>query len=106
MNRWRTLKRSTNRDTDHAAVVQRLRAIGASVEEIMRPLDLLVGHRGVTMLVEIKGAVGPRGGKSKRGQKLRDSQERFIFEWNGAPPIVVTLDDCVAQVEAAADRGK
>ncbi len=106
MNRWRTLQRSTNKDTDHDAVVAKLRALGATVVESFKPLDLLVGYLGVTMLVEIKGAPGPRGGRSKRGQKLRDSQSDFIATWQGAPPLVVTLADCVEQVEAEMRRAR
>lgn len=102
MNRWRNLQRPTNKDEDHDEVVKRLRAIGATVVEIFKPLDLLVGYQGVTMLLEIKGKLGPRGGKSKRGQKLRDTQQDFIDTWQGAAPLVVTLDTCVAAVEEAA----
>jgi hypothetical protein len=81
-----------------------LRAIGASVEIVGQPLDLLVGHRGVNIIVEVKQPPGPRGGTSKHGQKLNEKQAAFRDTWRGAPPLTVTLADCVAQVEAEADR--
>lgn len=104
MNRWRTLAKATNKDADHDAVVALLRAHGATVVEIYKPLDLLVGYRGVTMLLEVKSPAGRRGGKSRSGQKLRDSQVEFIALWRGAPPLVVTINDCVQQMQAEAVR--
>jgi len=95
---------TTRPDADAAAVVAALRKVGASVFVSGRPLDLIVGLDGVTMLVEVKGRPGPRGGASGAGQKLRDSQVAFIESWRGAPPLVVTLDDCVDRVLATAGR--
>lgn len=101
MRRW---SNTTRPDRDAAAVVAALRKIGASVFVSGRPLDLIVGLDGVTMLVEVKAPPGPRGGASKDGQQLRPSQTEFIDSWRGAPPLVVTLDDCVERVLVAAGR--
>lgn len=97
-------KNATRPDADSDAVVRQLRGIGASVFVSGRPLDLIVGFRGVTMLVEVKAKPGVRGGTSKSGQRLRESQEKFIAEWKGAAPLVVTLDDCVERVIEEAHR--
>jgi hypothetical protein len=104
-NRWRTLGRPTRKDEDHDSVVARLRAMGATTDDIFRPLDLLVGFRGVTMLVEVKAPLGPRGGgTAKDGQALSDRQQTFVDSWHGAAPLVVTLADCAEKVLAEAER--
>jgi hypothetical protein len=61
-------------DANQEAIVSALRAAGAKVWIIKLPVDLLVGFRGVTFLVEIKD--GPR----KRLTKL---QEDFFANWTG-----------------------
>ena len=101
---FRRARYSDHLDTDALEVARTLRAIGASVEHIGRPLDQLVGYRGVTMLVEVKQPPGPRGGKSAKGQKLRATQEEFIANWRGAKPLVVTRENCVAMVLHEARR--
>jgi hypothetical protein len=61
-------------DANQEAVVSALRAAGAYVWIIGLPVDLLVGYKGHTWLVEIKD--GPR----KRLTKL---QEDFFKSWAG-----------------------
>lgn len=91
-------------DRDAPEVAKKLRAAGATVRHIGDPLDLLVGLDGVTMLVEVKQPPGPKGGTSDHGQKLTENQVEFIDRWRGAPPLVVTVLDCVAKVRAEAAR--
>lgn len=43
-------------DGTQAAIIQALRAAGASVEVLKQPLDLLVGFRGAWALVECKSS--------------------------------------------------
>lgn len=98
---WRN---KTRADKGQAEIVLDLRRIGASVEVIGHPLDLLVGLHGVTLLVEVKRPPGPKGGRSGSGQHLRDTQKRFIESWRGSTPLVVTELDAVEQVVAAVER--
>jgi hypothetical protein len=62
-------------DSTQAAIVQALRAIGAYVDVIGDPVDLLVGFRGKTYLAECKTEDG----------KLTESQRLFVAAWRGAP---------------------
>lgn len=93
---WRNRTRG---DRGSDTVVAALRAVGASVFVVGRPLDLLVGLDGVTMLVEVKASDGP---PSKRA--LSPSQEKFIEEWKGGTPLVVDERNCVAVVLRAVGR--
>lgn len=86
---------ATRPDTDQPEIVKRLKQAGFSVELIGRPLDLLIGREGVTLLAEVKGRPGPKGGVSGKGRQLRDSQRKFIEEWRGSRPLVLVLDSCV-----------
>jgi len=67
-------------DANQDAVVSALRAAGARVEVISRPVDLLVGIRGKLALFEIKD-----GDKVKSAQKKTSAQEKFFAEWAGYP---------------------
>jgi hypothetical protein len=56
------------RDGNEAAIVDALRAAGATVTRLgdAGVPDLLVGYRGSTLLLEIKLPLGARGGKAQR----------------------------------------
>lgn len=62
-------------DANQESIVSALRAAGAYVWIIGLPVDLLVGYKNHTFLVEIKD--GPR----KRLTKL---QEDFFANWSGS----------------------
>ena len=98
---WRNRTRA---DADQGAIVRLLRRAGASVSVIGHPLDLLVGWQGVTLLVEVKQAAGPRGGTSQSGQRLRESQAKFVESWRGSPPLVVSAGDALAVISAECER--
>jgi hypothetical protein len=61
-------------DANQANIVASLRAAGAYVWIIGLPVDLLVGYKNHTFLVEIKTT------SKKRLTKL---QEDFFLKWNG-----------------------
>ena len=68
------MRRAARVDANQEAVVSALRAAGAYVWIIGLPVDLLVGFRDRTYLMEIK--VGPR-------KKLTVLQEDFFNNWYG-----------------------
>ena len=74
-------------DANQAAIVAALRAAGASVWIVGLPVDLLVGFRGATVLLEIKTTVGKRAPKPAR---YTDLQREFLQSWRGGPVATVT----------------
>jgi hypothetical protein len=69
------------RDIAEPEVVSTLKQCGFSVERMDQPVDLLVGFRRKTFLVEVK--TGKR--------KLNENQRTFVAEWRGSE--IVTLRD-------------
>lgn len=62
-------------DANQAQIVSALRAAGAYVWIIGLPVDLLVGYKNYTFLVEIKD--GPK-------KRLTALQEDFFKNWSGS----------------------
>jgi hypothetical protein len=69
------MRRAARVDATQEAIVSALRAAGAYVWVIGLPVDLLVGYKNHTFLVECKS--GPR----KRFTKLQDN---FFENWSGS----------------------
>lgn len=69
------IRRAARIDANQTAVVNALRAAGAYVWIIGLPVDLLVGYKGHTFLVEIKN--GPR-------KRLTALQENLFNNWPGS----------------------
>ena len=69
------IRRAARIDANQTAVVSALRAAGAYVWIIGLPVDLLVGYKGHTFLVEVKN--GPR-------KRLTALQEDFFNNWYGS----------------------
>lgn len=84
-------------DANQAAIVNGLRAVGATVLSAHRAgsdvPDLIVGYQGVTYLMEIKTDEG----------RLSDGQRKVIGAWRGGPAVVVrTLDEAFRAIGAVA----
>jgi hypothetical protein len=62
-------------DKNQTQIISALRAVGAYVWIIGLPVDLLVGYKGHTFLVEVKN--GPR-------KRLTALQEDFFANWSGS----------------------
>lgn len=77
------------RDISEAEIVTALVGCGFSVERIDTPVDLIVGFRRRTFLVECKS------GK----RKLNENQTRFVSGWRGSD--VVVLRDAQEAVDWA-----
>jgi hypothetical protein len=74
-------------DANHHAIRDGLKARGASTYS-GGPLDLIVGFRGRTFLLEVKTAKG----------KIRPSQEAFLRAWSGHAAVVRTLDEALIAI--------
>ena len=74
-------------DRNQPAIVEELRGAGASVLLLHQVghgcPDVLIGWRGVNLLVEIKSDVG----------KLTDDEREFFDTWRGQVTIVRTVED-------------
>ena len=78
------MRRAAKVDGNQAIIVELLRKAGASVYVVGLPVDLLVGYRGITTLVEIKDPASRYG---KRG--LNDNQKEFVASWLGSPVVIL-----------------
>ena len=78
------MRRAARVDANQDAVVSALRAAGASVYVIGRPVDLAVGIRGTTILMEVKN---PESKYGKNG--ANENQLKFMATWNGGPVALV-----------------
>ena len=80
--------RAAKVDANHVQVVEALRAAGATVQSLAGVgkgvPDLLVGHQGHTLLMEVKD-----GDKSPSQRKLTEDQLKWHREWNGGTLAVV-----------------
>jgi Holliday junction resolvase len=80
--------RAAKVDANHVQVVEALRAAGATVQSLAvvgkGVPDLLVGHQGHTLLMEVKD-----GDKSPSKRKLTEDQLKWHREWNGGTLAVV-----------------
>lgn len=91
----RSFFRPAHRDAAEPAIVNALRAIGATVWPISGKdvPDLLVGYRGVTYLLEVKSRIEETGKDRKksylRTTKTSDGQKAFMESWKGGPARVV-----------------
>ena len=85
-------KYAAKTDANKREIVEALRAVGASVEELRVPLDLLVGYRGVTYPMEVKN----RTGKNKD----TPTQLKFYAEWRGNWLKVWTVEDALRGIGA------
>ena len=84
------MRRSASLDANHTEIVQKLRAIGATVVDLAKVghgcPDLLVGWRGRTYLMEVKTIKG----------YIRATQDTFFAQWHGGSISVVrSFDDAL-----------
>ena len=68
------MRRAARIDANQTQVIEALRAAGAYVWIIGLPVDLLVGYKGHTMLMEVK--TGPK-------KPLTALQHAFFANWTG-----------------------
>lgn len=82
------LRRYANkRDANEGGIISAFEALGCLVYPQDKPCDLLVGCRGVVLLVEVKG---------KRGKLTR---EQAAFHANWPVHVVRSVDDAIALVQ-------
>ena len=78
-------------DANQNEIVNALRGKGASVRVVTQGdgiPDLLVGYRGVTILMEVKD-----GQKAPSARKLTEAEQKFFNGWEGGLLVVVNSAD-------------
>lgn len=83
------MRRLHRSDATQKAIVVALRAIGAQVYVVGRPLDLLVSYRRRTLLVECK---------AKGGKVRTEAQQKFVNEWQGEFHLVESPEQAITAV--------
>ena len=83
------LRHAKQTDSNQTDIVDGLREAGCTVSIIGRPVDLLVGFRGLNHLMEIKLPLGPQGGDPS---VRTPEQVTFFREWKGKVHEVRSLD--------------
>lgn len=71
------------RDAAEPEVVSTLQQCGFSVERLDKPVDLLIGFRGKTFLVEVKSSA------KGYGKSLNRNQQDFSDKWRGTPVVIL-----------------
>ena len=89
--------RAKRTDANQSAIIAVLRQVGATVVDLSAVgkgcPDLLVGHRGVTYLLEVKNVKGKN--------KTTPDQDVFYAWWRGAPVTIVrTADEALSAIGA------
>ena len=81
-----SLKRhNPKRDANEPEIVKALEAIGCDVHRLDKPVDLVVGYRGRTVLLEVK----------TKGGKLTDDQKTFFELFRGEAYVVRTVERAI-----------
>lgn len=75
---------ANRRDINEQPIIDDLRAFGASVIQIDK-LDLLVGYKGLTHLMEVKNP--------ETSWDLKPSQKKIINQWVGSPMHIITTGE-------------
>ena len=93
------------RDANEPEIVEALQAVGATVERLDTPFDLLVGYRGKDFKLEVKVPLGKKGGAS--ASRLTVDQVVFQRTWRGAPLYVVRSSrEALEAIGAKARNGR
>jgi hypothetical protein len=78
------MRYAAKKDVNEKLIVDFLRKAGASVYIAGLPVDLIVGYRGQTHLVEVKNKLTQYG---KRG--LNSNQKEFATNWLGSSVVIL-----------------
>jgi hypothetical protein len=88
------MRRAARRDDNEQDIIKAMRAEGAYVKQINDEglFDLLVSHRGETLLIEVKD-----GAKPPSARRLTDAELKFHEEWPGSDLFIITsVEEAIA----------
>lgn len=87
------------RDISEPDIITALERVGALIERMDRPCDLLVRFRGVIYLLEVKTDRSTKEGGKHKGS---DEQRAFCSTWN--VPMVKTAEEALRVIGAIGPR--
>jgi len=91
------MRRASKVDANQAEIVAALRGVGCSVQPLHAVgggvPDLLVGFRGMNLLVEVKD-----GSKRPSARRLTPDQERWHDSWRGTVAVVKDVPEALTLV--------
>lgn len=82
------MRRAARTDNNQHELVEALKKIGAKCFYIKEPVDLVVGFRGRSVLLEVK----------RPGKTMTKAQEEFVSTWPGECHVVYTIDEAINAV--------
>jgi hypothetical protein len=88
------MRRAARRDANEGDIIKALRAEGAYVKVINDEglFDLLVSHRGETLMIEVKD-----GAKPPSARRLTEAEQKFHDEWPGSDLYIVnSVEEAIA----------
>lgn len=91
------MRRAARVDGNHDEVLEALRRVGAKAVYLRTPIDLLVGFRGVNVLLELKDGRLPPSHR-----QLTADERDFIATWPGTVYVVTSPEEAVLRVVEAA----
>lgn len=74
-------KHAAQADANQREIILALKQMGAKAIYLKKPVDLLVGYRGVNVLLEVKNLSAARG--DARQGKLTAEEQEFFDTWPG-----------------------
>jgi hypothetical protein len=97
------MRRAARIDANQTQIVLALRSVGASVELLSAVgkgcPDLLVGYRGVNLLMEVKD-----GKKPPSERKLTSDQIVWHGDWKGVVFLVTSVHDALDALEIKIEK--
>ena len=87
------LRYAQRKDANQAEIVAGLLAVGCTVWVMHEPADLLVGRRGINLLLECKD-----GSKRPSARKLTPAQVAFRQSWRGQFAVVTSVEEALQVV--------
>lgn len=84
-------------DKNQGDIMTALRARGATVYVLAKPVDLAVGYRGVNLLLEIKN---PERMNRSRRTAHTEAQMEFFKTWRGQVASTETIEGAIELLDA------
>lgn len=89
------MRRAARIDSNQHELVEALKKIGARCYYIKEPVDLVVGFRGRSVLLEIK----------QPGKTLTKAQQEFIESWPGEIHVCHDINEAISAIVNGAKLG-